>query len=262
MLRARRLKLGDVRRVFYLLGEMRELRSDPTSMWRHAVERLCGLVDARQGVAVRFAEMTPKGKTRVEAMQIAGWPDDATLEVWANWGAQTAGNLRLDPTVDAFALRLGPRQAMGRRMGALVDTGDEAFRDGPMYQQWLGPADVRDLMVAGHRTTVDGQCVGYSLPRTKNRRPYTRRDQLRLQLFIEEQQRMYLRGELTPPALPALSPRQQQIVERLAAGRAPKQIALELGLTVNTVRTYIKALYRRLEVSGRDELMAYLLAQR
>ena len=61
------------------------------------------------------------------------------------------------------------------------------------------------------------------------------------------------------PETPKLTPRQQQILPELLAGLAPKQIARKLGISTHTVREYIKALYRRVGVQGRDELMARYL---
>jgi DNA-binding CsgD family transcriptional regulator len=73
--------------------------------------------------------------------------------------------------------------------------------------------------------------------------------------------------EETAHALPAaatpadLSERQRQILQELLAGESPKRIAIQLGLTSSTVRTYIKHLYRRLSVSTRGELLSKFIAQ-
>jgi FixJ family two-component response regulator len=62
------------------------------------------------------------------------------------------------------------------------------------------------------------------------------------------------------PALPAaaasLSPRQRQTLDRLVAGACPKDISVDLGVSLHTTRQYIKEIYRRFDVTTRAELMA------
>ncbi|WP_211323410.1 response regulator transcription factor [Amycolatopsis palatopharyngis] len=53
-----------------------------------------------------------------------------------------------------------------------------------------------------------------------------------------------------------LSPRRQQVLELLATGATNPQIALALGLSVDTVKTHVKVLLRRLEVVSRAEAVA------
>lgn len=53
-----------------------------------------------------------------------------------------------------------------------------------------------------------------------------------------------------------LSKRQREVLELLLLGKNSKQIASELRLSVHTVNDYIKAIYRRYDVSSRAELLA------
>jgi DNA-binding CsgD family transcriptional regulator len=53
-----------------------------------------------------------------------------------------------------------------------------------------------------------------------------------------------------------LSPRHRQTLQRLLAGDSEKQIAAHLGVSPHTVHVYVKALYRRFDVSSRGELLA------
>jgi DNA-binding NarL/FixJ family response regulator len=63
----------------------------------------------------------------------------------------------------------------------------------------------------------------------------------------------------TPPA--ALSAREQQVLRGLAAGHSYQGIADQLCLSLDTVRTYIRQVYRKLEVNSRSGLLAKLLKQ-
>jgi DNA-binding NarL/FixJ family response regulator len=59
-----------------------------------------------------------------------------------------------------------------------------------------------------------------------------------------------------PRALPRLSPRMRQTLDRLLAGDSEKQIANHLGVSKHTVHVYVKALYKGFGVSSRGELLA------
>lgn len=53
--------------------------------------------------------------------------------------------------------------------------------------------------------------------------------------------------------IPSLTPREGQILERLAQGMVPKELAHELGISYETVREYIKSVYAKLHVRSRTE---------
>lgn len=60
----------------------------------------------------------------------------------------------------------------------------------------------------------------------------------------------------------SLPPRLERVLERLVAGDSAKQAAVALGLSVHTIRDYLKDLHRRLGVSSRAELVLQAIAQR
>jgi DNA-binding NarL/FixJ family response regulator len=53
-----------------------------------------------------------------------------------------------------------------------------------------------------------------------------------------------------------LSPREQQVLQLIANGSENKQIARKLGLSEATVKTYIRGVFERLDVSSRAEAVA------
>lgn len=70
-------------------------------------------------------------------------------------------------------------------------------------------------------------------------------------------------AEATKPSipLPSLAPREQQILELLATGLVPKEAAAQLSLSYETVRDYLKHIYRKLHVRSRTEaVLKYLEA--
>lgn len=62
-----------------------------------------------------------------------------------------------------------------------------------------------------------------------------------------------------PPERPAQKPtallttREREVLERLAAGLSYEQIALALQVALNTVRTHVRSIYRKLDVATRLE---------
>ena len=56
--------------------------------------------------------------------------------------------------------------------------------------------------------------------------------------------------------LEPLSPQEQKVLRLLAAGNSNADIARELVVSVNTVRTQVQSIYRKLNVSNRVEASA------
>ena len=54
-------------------------------------------------------------------------------------------------------------------------------------------------------------------------------------------------------SMPGLTPREGQILELLAKGKVPKEVGFELGISYETVRDYLKAVYQKLHVRSRTE---------
>ena len=56
-----------------------------------------------------------------------------------------------------------------------------------------------------------------------------------------------------------LSPREQSVLEGLAKGWTYKQLASELDISIDTIRTYIRRIYEKLHVQSRTEAVAKYL---
>lgn len=67
--------------------------------------------------------------------------------------------------------------------------------------------------------------------------------------------------DLTLPELKSIPPRLARIARLVIAGCTDKQIATQTGLTFSTVRTYVRQIYRRLNVHTRVELVNTSLAR-
>ena len=56
-----------------------------------------------------------------------------------------------------------------------------------------------------------------------------------------------------------LSPREQMVLDCLSKGLAYKQIADQMGISVTTIRTYLRRIYEKLHVQSRSEAVAKYL---
>jgi DNA-binding CsgD family transcriptional regulator len=63
-------------------------------------------------------------------------------------------------------------------------------------------------------------------------------------------------GNPNAQAALGISARERTVLEHLAAGRSNKEIARELGVSPNTVKTHLARLYDKLEASRRTEAIA------
>lgn len=124
---------------------------------------------------------------------------------------------------------------------------------------------VRVLMLSMHdqpayvRRAIELGAAGYVLKSTG-------RDELLTALQVAADGGTYLPAELMEPLVAAmtgrtrpsgkLSPREHQVLQLVADGYENKQIATELELSEATVKTYLRGVFERLDVSSRAEAVA------
>ncbi len=92
------------------------------------------------------------------------------------------------------------------------------------------------------------------------------RDELLVAIRSVAEGQTYIDGELMEPLLAEmrtgakptgrLSPREQQVLQLIANGYENKQVARELGISEATVKTYLRGIFERLDVSSRAEAVA------
>jgi DNA-binding NarL/FixJ family response regulator len=58
------------------------------------------------------------------------------------------------------------------------------------------------------------------------------------------------------------TPRQEDILSLIALGRTDKEIASRLGLSVTTIKTHLRRLYRKHGLRSRAEALAKWLAEK
>ena len=69
------------------------------------------------------------------------------------------------------------------------------------------------------------------------------------------------RGEFWPGAALGLSQRESEVLEQLVRGKSNKNIAEDLMLGDETIKTHVRSLYRKLGVTDRAQAVAYALRE-
>lgn len=245
------LKLRDVRRIFRLIGEVRQAGSDPT-VWRpHLVKRLKKMFKAEIVISseVYFRTTNVPGSMRVVDI---GWGTGPDTDVWQ---IQTE---RDNERPETYRLVTGSSLP-----GSLDPEGASAPRSGKAGEQ---------VPVVPQKPVYGGQCFilsQYPLPhvgavdqlglhRAWGSQPFSSAEHRLVHLFHVELGRVWKREVIRQAQDPAsdLPARLHQTLHELLQGASEKQIAIKLNLSQHTIHNYVKALHKRFNVSSRGELLA------
>jgi hypothetical protein len=251
--------LKDLRQVFRLIGEVRELGADPARWRPHMVRRLRKLLRAEIVISSEiFVRSSPNAANAPGVVRIhdIGWGCD---------GGESApdehGHIKKDEVwrihnerdekpeaywVSVLAQTLSPEQA--HQPLAVKPTkpiyGGTSFILSQYPLPHLGAIDQLGLHRIRHGPGGD--------------EPFTEHDHRLVRLFHVELGRLWKKDALTKAKDPAseLPPRLAQTLAALQAGSSEKQVSIQLGISPHTVHNYVKILHQRLGVSSRGELLA------
>ena len=253
-----RLRLADVRKAFRLVGEVRELGSDPQKWRPHMVLALRELVNADVVVSseIHFRKLKTSGRMKVFDI---GWGSEPDGKVWR------INTEREDEQPENFWLA---KSAPVDKNGAK----DEGEGDDDAAASDAEPGDTELVPVRPTRNVHGGRYLilsQYALPhagvvdqlglhRAWDDQPFTAADHKLVRLFHVELGRLWKRDAIRRAKDPAtaLPPRLSQTLNELLAGSSEKQIAHKLELSRHTIHNYVKALHQRFGVSSRGELLA------
>ena len=245
--------LADLRALFRLLGDVRELSGDRLAWRQRMVTGLCGLLGAKQGTVLGLDGFHPGGQMRLVDAVHGGWANQAAAGIWE--GQLRSGDFRNDSlligaqnTPDVVCAMLRPE---------LVP--DRTFYSSPIVQELLPVVDI-DSHVVGWQRMPDGKdAVALTFHRERGARDFGLKERALLRLFIEELHQLRLDGKFGGVEVadgPRLSRREGEVLARLLKGESVKEAAGHLHLSARTVEDYVKSLYRKHGVHSRAELLA------
>ena len=234
------LKLGDVRAMFRLIGEVRELGGDPNRWRPHMLKSLRKQLGAEIVVSseIHFRQ-SPNAKPGIMRVHDLGWGCSGPDETWQirTMVDEKPEIFRVFCVGDTSAATSGDRVAVK-----------------PLSKLSGGTRFILSQRSLPHLGTVDQ----LGIHRTHDVQPFTPEHHRLVHLFHAELARLWNKDALDKARSPDadLPPRLAQTLEALQGGCSEKEVSVRLGISRHTVHNYVKALHQRLGVSSRGELLS------
>ena len=252
---------SDVLAVMRHLADVAALKGDPPAQRQLLIDGLNALVGADTSFFYVADDWRAGRRPRFSHYTLSTQAEPAFVRYAAEFGMRFS--LDDDPFCYASLRDDEPLRAWTKDEVLVDEAGHPApgrFRN---YLDLAAATGYRDGTIAYYRSGARGdRLVGVGMHRFGPGQPPLSARQVALARFaVGEVRRLVERGHLALPPTDSdggtsLSPRLQQVLDRLLGGQAPKAIARELGLSLWTVREYIQRIYQHINVSGREELMA------
>jgi DNA-binding CsgD family transcriptional regulator len=246
------LRVQDVRDAYRLIGECRDLGSDPALWHSRMLEGVWQLIGAPAATG---------GEGRwVRGPISTGTAFDAGLDA-CNRELYTAYRRELGPAGNPIwrvLLNVAGRLVTRSRRQLVSDI--EWYRS-VVFNEYRRPGKIDHQLTSVYKTSDDGAYSVITVVRALGERDFSPREQRLLNFFHAEVGPLIGRAlvSATEPSPVKLSPRLRQTLAYLLEGDGEKQVADRLGLSHDTTHQYVKELYRHFGVGSRAQLMAYVL---
>jgi DNA-binding CsgD family transcriptional regulator len=256
MARSQRLRVGEVRAVYRLAGECRELGDDSVIWQRHLFVELNRLISGRVGVGGHLrGVLEPALLMPIEILDV-GWRDEADRSHYVRFVNDL--QQRSDPVFRKTSYQVTPSGLWTRSRDQLVS--DREWYTSEIFNEYMRKAKIDAGILSWHRWHPE-VVHGITVHRPVGDRMFGRRERQLVRL---------LHGEIGPlignalagpgrPGRSGLSPRLREAMDCLLDGDGEKQAARRMGLRLSTVHEYVKAIYVHFGVSSRAELLAWFL---
>ena len=247
----------DILAVMRHLADVASLKADPLAQRQLLIDGMNRIIGTNQSFFFAADGWRARGRPRFIHQTLSRDNDPIFLKYMAEFGVRHP--LTADPFCDR-STRDGRSVQVWTFADVLPDRCAERNYDAFMAIRRGGR--VKDGVVSLYRQRRTDCIYGLGMHQFGNAGHVTARQRAMVRFAVTEISGLIERGHLSVPTLalrdstPTLPPRLQQVLDRFLAGRTPKSIARDLNLSVWTVREHIQRLYRHLNVSGRDELMA------
>lgn len=248
------LRVQDVQDVYRLIGECRDLGSDPALWFPRMLEGLCGIFGALSATGGEGWWARPHRPVEpVSAFQfgLKGRHYERFLEYMRTNG----------PAADPIyhPLQQLPDRLITRTRRQLLS--DALWYRSVVFNDYLRPTNIDHFLISLGQVSDAGAISGIHLDRSTGDRDFSSREQCLLNFFHGEIGRLIGRAlvSATEPSPEKLSPRLRQTLACLLDGDSEKQVAARLGLSPTTTHQYVTALYRRFGVQSRAQLLAYVM---
>jgi DNA-binding CsgD family transcriptional regulator len=256
MARSQRVTMSEMARMLRLAREIADSPPDPRARVRRAMQGLAETVGGRAASLSAWRAKSPnvhQCPRQIDALR----PFDADL-----YGIDGSREAKLlseyfssfdppDPTLPHLLAQPG-NQCTTRRERVFDE---RAWHGSAHFNEVRRPLGIDYSVSTVIFADNDPSVLLICLHRGLRDRRFGKREEEMIRIFFREL-RPILLAEQQCPARARLSPRERDVLRHLLDGQAPKQIARALNLSVFTVRDYVKEIYSKFKVHGRDELMA------
>lgn len=241
------VRASQVRQLMRLMAELRTQRSTGRARAQQLLLGLAQIVNARAGSSLTDGNFRAHGACQMTDRIRFGWADASAAKMLASQGSAA------HPLVTALLSEVPT--ARGSSVSVLREQliADRQWRQTPWFRRGLVAVEpVDSSLMSIVRLEGDANVHAISLYRAVSEPRFDEADLRLVELFHQE----LLFDLMGFDAQPQLSARERQVLDLLLEGRADKEIAVQLGISRYTVNQYNKAVYSKLGVHSRFELLA------
>jgi len=244
-----------------MFADATELTGNPAAQLTLLLERLRELVGAAVTGELTIQLGGDGGAAVVESVD-RGWANESDrARLYAFYGSAGLGANPFAASVMARGAQQ-PGGELAVRREDIVD--DRAWYRSEFYAEVSRPVRLDHSIYSMRPGLRPGVVHGLGLSRPAGDAPFDEDERALVQLFHREL--LPLVRRLTPTQLDerraTLTPREEDVMERLLDGKTDKEIAADLRLSRYTVSQHVRAILRKLDVAGRGELLAMHLPRR
>ena len=254
MAKSQRLKLRDVQALYRLVGECRDLGSDPLAWQRHLHEGVARLIGA-QVAAGGEMHLTPQGP-KVASCTDLGWEGERERQRFYEF--QAKGHEASSDAFGRFVRLLADRPLVTRSRPQVME--DREWYRSEHFNEYSKVSRIDACLVSLCMLPhlAPGAVSIMTFYRALGEREFQRRERRLVRMLHRELHPLIGRqlASADEPSASRLAPRLRQVLDRLLAGDGEKEVAIRLGLTPQTVHQYVTAIYRHFQVHSRGELLA------
>jgi DNA-binding CsgD family transcriptional regulator len=253
MRRSQQLKLAEVRKIFRVLGDARDLCHDQVKQETVIVDAMTDLLGASFGQATRVGEFRPDRPTYLKKFVPGSIQDSGVTRYFSHWGKNS--EFHDDPLQQMTWDKQGPVHTLSRSSVMSY----EDVKQYRIYEEMVEPARLKDVVFTFFRYPKSNTIRQYAFQRATTQSEFEPWHLRLADLFITELHRLYREGVLEPGnPLNDLPQRLSHMARQLRTGQSQRQIALSQNLSYHTVRSYTKELYNTVGVSSREGLVEKL----
>jgi DNA-binding CsgD family transcriptional regulator len=255
MSKSQRLRHIDLKNIYRLIGDCRDLGADPIAWRRRLLEGVLQLTGARVAYVVGLHGFPGPDLRPAEMIQL-GLEESRQTKLFAeHFEFMFRGGE--DSLLTAF-MSLPADRLNTRNHIDMINI--DQWQQSESYQRFHRAMDMEPGVLSMCPVQIQGVRSHHTLTarRSLGERPFSQRD-VRLVDCLHHELAPDIGRHLAAadePSASQLSPRMQETLRFLLDGMSEKQIADRLGISRTTVHEYVTALYRRFGVSSRAELMA------